>query len=372
MSTPCPDTPALAAAVVGGGCAGLTLAHRLAADQNGPVAVIDPGDPRPDHIWGYWDDGGEDLALARPFGEAAWRQWAVIDHGGKTVLTGNNFWYRAISSARFENHLRATMPAVRQMRGTVAAATRHAGGYRVALADGRELRAARVFDSRPPAPPAGVLLQHFAGWQVRMDQPVFDPHTAILMDFRVSQEAGVHFIYLLPFSAENALVESTVFSPQVQPASWYDDQIAIYLAAHYPTAGVTISSREAGVIPLARLRPYGVFGTAVGMRADALRASSGYAFSQIQRQIADLTVRGGGARPGCDAIEAWMDQVLVRVLRRAPARAPEIFTRAAAALDGDAFARFMRGYGDWPGRLRLMSGLPMGLFLVAALGGAGR
>ena len=106
--------------------------------------------------------------------------------------------------------------------------------------------------------------------------------------------------------------------------------------------------------------------------AAALRTSSGYAFSQIQRQIADLTVRGGGARPGCDAIEAWMDQVLLRVLRRAPARAPEIFTRAAAALDGDAFARFMRGYGDWPGRLRLMSGLPMGLFLAAALGGAGR
>ena len=372
MSTPSPDAPPLAAAVVGGGCAGLTLAHYLAAGEAGPLAVIDPGDPRPDHVWGYWDDGGDDLALARPLSEAAWRQWAVIDDGGKALLASDKYWYRAISSARFENHLRATLPAVRHLRGTVAAAAREAGGYRVELADGRNFHAVQVFDSRTPAAPAGALLQHFAGWRVRMDQPVFDPETAILMDFRVSQDAGIHFIYLLPFSAENALIESTVFSSQVLPASWYDDQIATYLASHYPTAGMTVASREAGVIPLARLPVDGVFGTAVGMRAGALRASSGYAFSQIQRQIADLTVRGGGARPGCDAIEAWMDQVLLRVLRRAPARAPEIFTRAAAALDGDAFARFMRGHGDWPGRLRLMSRLPMGLFLAAALGGAGQ
>ena len=202
-----------------------------------------------------------------------------------------------------------------------------------------------------------------------MDQPVFDPHTAILMDFRVSQEAGVHFIYLLPFSAENALVESTVFSPQVQPASWYDDQIAIYLAAHYPTAGVTISSREAGVIPLARLRPDGVFGTAVGMRADALRASSGYAFSQIQRQIADLTVRGGGARPGCDAVEVWMDQVLLRVC--VGARARRRFSRAAAAwtvMPSRVHARLWR----LAGRLRPCQACHRIVFGGGAFGGAGR
>ena len=35
------------------------------------------------------------------------------------------------------------------------------------------------------------------------------------MDFDVSQEQGLHFMYVLPFSANEALVESTYFSPKL-------------------------------------------------------------------------------------------------------------------------------------------------------------
>ena len=73
------------------------------------------------------------------------------------------------------------------------------------------------------------------------------------------------------------------------------------------------------------------------------------------------------AKPGCNATEAWMDQVLLRVLRTTPKRAPELFMNIAKAIDGDTFARFMRGHGDLKGRMRIMSKLPAGLFLKAAL-----
>ncbi|NJN35276.1 MAG: hypothetical protein HC817_14540 [Saprospiraceae bacterium] len=43
------------------------------------------------------------------------------------------------------------------------------------------------------------LWQHFKGWFVKTDSPVFDDSTVILMDFSIPQQDSVRFIYLLPF-----------------------------------------------------------------------------------------------------------------------------------------------------------------------------
>ena len=70
-----------------------------------------------------------------------------------------------------------------------------------------------TFDSRPPRASRNAMLQHFLGQEIQVDKPVFDPSTAILMDFRVDQSKGMHFIYLLPYSPTEALVESTLLAP---------------------------------------------------------------------------------------------------------------------------------------------------------------
>ena len=38
------------------------------------------------------------------------------------------------------------------------------------------------------------MLQHFLGQEIEVERPVFDDSTAILMDFRVDQTHGMHFI----------------------------------------------------------------------------------------------------------------------------------------------------------------------------------
>ncbi len=369
MSKNCVVSPEFAAAIVGGGCAGLTLGHHLTATGKGPIAIIDPSASRPDHIWGYWDDGSKDLDLARTLTEATWRKWAIVCSSSTVLLEGDKFIYRAISSSRFENHLRTTMPTVRHLRGKVVSATRNKFSYRLEMNKGEYIHATRVFDSRTPDIPMGALLQHFVGWKIRTKQSKFDPNTAILMDFRVPQNSGIHFMYLLPFDSNNALIESTVISSRVLPVNWYNYQIKQYLAENYSITDLNIIKRERGIIPLARLLNDVAFGIPIGMRAGALRASSGYAFSQIQKQITEMVYEDKFevAKPGCDATEAWMDQILLRVLRTSPKRAPELFMNIARAVDGDSFARFMRGHGDLRGRMRLLSKLPAGLFLKAAL-----
>ena len=361
--------PEFAVAIVGSGCAGLTLGHHLTETGKGPIAIIDPSVSRPDHTWGYWDDGSKDLALARNLTEATWRKWAIIGPSSKVLLKGDKFIYRAISSSRFENHLRATMPTVRHLRESVVSATRQNSSYLLETNEGNYIHANSVFDSRTPSIPQGALLQHFVGWRICTKKSKLDPNTAILMDFRVPQNSGIHFMYLLPFGSNNVLIESTVISSQVLPVSWYNHQIKQYLSNIYSITDFNIIKRERGIIPLARLYTDDAFGIPIGMRAGALRASSGYAFSQIQKQITEM-VHGDKldfAKPGCNATEAWMDQVLLRVLRTTPKRAPELFMNIAKAIDGDTFARFMRGHGDLKGRMRIMSKLPAGLFLKAAL-----
>ena len=73
-----------------------------------------------------------------------------------------------------------------------------------------------IFDSRPPQIPSNILLQHFEGFIVNSKKDVFDDKTVILMDFRCDQSKGMHFIYLLPFSKKKALVESTMFSKNIE------------------------------------------------------------------------------------------------------------------------------------------------------------
>ena len=71
------------------------------------------------------------------------------------------------------------------------------------------------------------MLQHFQGIEVKTKQPCFDKDMAILMDFRVDQSKGMHFIYLLPYSATEALVESTLFSTELVDEEFYSIQLAL-------------------------------------------------------------------------------------------------------------------------------------------------
>jgi lycopene beta-cyclase len=66
------------------------------------------------------------------------------------------------------------------------------------------------------------LLQHFEGWVIKTKKPSFNSKIGTLMDFRLNQEHGTTFMYVLPTSAKEALVEYTLFSKKSTcPCFWY-------------------------------------------------------------------------------------------------------------------------------------------------------
>jgi lycopene beta-cyclase len=149
-----------------------------------------------------------------------------------------------------------------------------------------------VYDSRPPKIAEDGLRQHFLGWHIHTKEPINDPDMATLMDFRVDQSRGLHFIYALPFSDHHMLIESTLISAELEPQSWYRDAIERWLRDNNIEVAEVIYE-EAGVIPMDTLisdsaSPVsdGMASIAsIGAASGAVRRSSGYAFQHIQQQM---------------------------------------------------------------------------------------
>lgn len=347
---------------MGGGAAGLTLAHRLLSDTSVAVTLVEaPDGPlRPaERTWCYWSADPDDLAGVVG---ASWPKLRIHGRdGGAVTVDPAPARYRMVRSAAFERlvHERlATAPRARLVRATADIVRNVADGaeVRATTAEGRSLtlRARYVFDSRPlrSLPPARTtLLQHFRGWFVRTAGDRFDPAVADLMDFRVLQPAhGLAFGYVLPLSPDRALVEYTEFSRTPLSTTAYDSALHRYARDVLGLGAFTVESAEQGVIPMTDARFPRRVGPSVfriGTAGGATRPSTGYTFSAVQRQSRAIAA---GLRAGhLDVPEPHgrralaMDAVLLRALDTGRLDGPEFFTRLFRRTPADQLLRFLDG-----------------------------
>ena len=66
-----------------------------------------------------------------------------------------------------------------------------------------------------------LLKQHFIGWFIKTSNPVFNVNCATFMDFSIPQKGNTRFMYVLPFSEREALVEYTLFSSNLLQENEY-------------------------------------------------------------------------------------------------------------------------------------------------------
>lgn len=363
--------------IVGGGLAGLSLAARLAdpAFAGHRIVLLEPrGYYRRDRTWSYWRLHGH------PFESAVARRWDRWRVGG-TVRGSAAVPYHSIPADRFYDAALARVaaaPWIEVRRGTAALALGDLGEVAVAQTTVGTLLAAHAFDGRPPARPPGALRQRFLGQEVRTARPAFDPGVVTLMDFLPGGGAGtppgVHFMYVLPWSSTEALVEDTWFVAGEAPLPDHRDAVAAYLRERHGASGFDVLREESGDIPLHAV-PDPAAGPrvfAMGTAGGAVKPSSGYAFLAVQRWAdrvaADLAAgRPPRAVPHRGALSAWMDAVFLERLRRHPRGAAEVFERLFARCPPEALARFL---GDVPRPadvLRVALALPKAPMLATAL-----
>lgn len=345
-------------AVVGAGAAGLSLVRHLRGARH--VVLVDaPAGPLrpPDRTWCYWEEPGGDWddLLVR-----SWDRLRVrAPDGGVVTGSPGRLRYKMLRSGDFARAIGERLDAVTRVEAAVRAVRDRTGGAEVlgVTADGRHLRvrARWVFDSRPPRrpPPARtLLLQHFQGWFVRTEEPVFDDTTVELMDFRVPQPRhGLAFGYVLPIGARHALVEYTEFSAAPLHPSGYDRALRRYAHDVLGLGRYEVTGTERGVIPMSDGRHRRRAGRSVfriGAAGGATRPSTGYTFAGVQRQTRAVAA---ALRDGRDPLPPVphpararvMDAVVLRALDTGRIDGPAFFTGLFRTVPTERLLRFLDG-----------------------------
>lgn len=135
-----------------------------------------------------------------------------------------------------------------------------------------------------------VLQQHFIGWFIKSEQPVFNSEQATFMDFSVEQKGNTRFMYVLPTSKTEALLEYTLFSHQHLKKEEYENEIKKYIEK----LGITtyeIVEKEQGSIPMT-CYPFWKANTKnvinIGTSGGWTKASTGYTFKNSDKKSSQL------------------------------------------------------------------------------------
>ncbi|WP_338841699.1 lycopene cyclase family protein [Flavobacterium ginsenosidimutans] len=135
-----------------------------------------------------------------------------------------------------------------------------------------------------------VLQQHFVGWFVKTEKGVFNSEEVTFMDFSVEQKGNTRFMYVLPTSKTEALVEYTLFSEKLLPKEEYENEIKIYLK-NLGIEQYEILEKEQGSIPMT-CYPFWEKNTKrvlnIGTAGGWTKASTGYTFKNSDKKSSEL------------------------------------------------------------------------------------
>jgi lycopene beta-cyclase len=283
----------------------------------------------------------------------AWRRVRVGTSRSERILEARRYRYAMLDGAdarQFAHAQLSTVPGVVCLEGHVERIVDGHDAATVVLADGRTVTGRWVFDSRPrPAALASCLWQAFEGWEIETPGCAFDTGAPTLMDFRTPQANMLRFVYVVPLSAQRALVEHVACG--VGRPSPLEQQTALtaYLIDRLGIGAYRIVRRERGVSPLTTgscPRQVGSRVMTIGIPGGRIKPSTGYAFTRIQRDSAAIVqslLHHGhpfGIAPDSPRHRRY-DAALLAVLHAQPERLEAMFDRLFACNPLDRVFRFL-------------------------------
>ena len=344
-------------AIVGAGCAGLSLA----------VQLIEAGYREPLHLYEarhVYEDDRTWCAFrvdAHRFAGCVSKRWNRVSvQADQTRATAElrDHPYEHIASKDFYREALSVVRAADNVTLHLGVRAEAVPGATVRTAAG--LRSfGHVFDSRFSVDvlPDG-LWQSFVGAVVETEEPRFDASCATLMDFDAGgtgapRPDALQFRYVLPFDSHHALIEDTYFGRErIQSSNSLESWLAD-LGPH------TVTRRESGALPMSAgvgaSHKDGV--TPIGLAAGCAKPSSGYAFDFIQRHCQALVDDPSAPMPR-SAFAKLLDQILLDEMTKNPQLGAKLFRRMFERNDGDRIARFMMEGATPADMSRIMASVP--------------
>jgi len=343
--------------IIGGGCAGLSLAYELEIHKklaNKTLAIIEPRtEYKRDKTWSFWkvfEHNFDDCVKKN------WKNFSINLPSDTKHLECNNFPYQSIDSELFYKKIINKLKENKNI------------SFFKDIKDINQNNSF-IFNSVPSLKTDdNSLWQHFCGVEIKTKDNIFDDGIINLMDFDCEQKGSVHFFYTLPFEKNKALVETTWLSKMSDGSlKDYDIQIKNYIEQNLKIKNYEIIYKEEGAIPL--FYPLNIkeknkinIGTAGGMT----RLSTGYTFLNIQEHSKYI-------RENIDNIAntktfeigkkyQFLDKIFLRVLEKHPEKMPNIFYNMFNA-SSDSVIKFLSNKSNIIQDLSIISKMPKITFI---------
>ncbi|MEK9874439.1 MAG: lycopene cyclase family protein [Pelagibacteraceae bacterium] len=306
--------------IIGGGCAGLSLAYELDLYkklENKTLAIVEPRKSyERDKTWSFWkviDHNFEDCVIKN------WKDFSINLPKKTKFIKCEKTPYQSINSGLFYKKITNKLRLNKNIQF-------FKNVNEINMENGF------IFNSVSTANHSkNQLWQHFMGYEIETSKNFFDQEIFNLMDFNCEQKDAVHFFYTLPFSKTKALVETTWLSNlNKNELLNYEEQLKDYIANNLNIKKYKITYSEKGAIPLFQQKNIKrVNEIYIGSAGGMTRLSTGYTFLNIQEQSKYI-------RENIENIENieifkidkkydFLDNVFLNVLSNHPDKMPNIF-----------------------------------------------
>ena len=367
--------------LAGGGCAGLSLVYHLLESslKESQILIIDPNQGEiPNKTWCYWSK--EALPIHPQSARFSWNSFYLKDEAQQLTKPLNELSYHHLNSHDFFAHVLEKIrqfPNVHFLKEEVVALTPTGTEIQVTTNTADSFSASFVFDSRVESSDSdqSILKQVFIGIRIKVSEPLFDPKKWGLMDFETRSSNGFDFIYTLPFSTHEALIEYTAYTTEERSEEELLKELQEFLKQKYGSIAYDIQFQESGKIPMSTriffssVSPRHIpIGTAAGWT----KPSTGYTFAPIQENCAAIVANL--ERNELTSLHfprksrfVFYDNILLTIAHRWPKRLPGLFLNLFSSSRPELVFRFLSEKTTFSEEIRLLSGLKFGIFLKGLL-----
>ena len=343
--------------IIGGGCAGLSLAYEFEINdklKTKTLAIIEPRKKyERDKTWSFWkvfNHNFEDCVIKN------WNNFTINIAEKFHELNNKEFPYQSVDSGKFYTKINLKLsknPNVKFFKNINEINSK------------KSIIFNSVFNGDFDR---SNLWQHFKGIEIETPKNIFDDEIINLMDFNCDQRKDVHFFYTLPFSKNKALVETTWLSSlEDESLMDYDLQLENYIKNNLGIKDYKINFTEKGAIPL--FRP--VLKTNdnvinIGSIGGMTRLSTGYTFLNIQEHSKYLCRNIDNIKNSkifnLGKKYDFLDKIFLKVIKNYPERMPEIFYKMFQN-SSNKIIKFLSNKSNFFDDLSIILKMPKTIFL---------
>lgn len=380
------NTPIYDIAIIGAGCAGLSLCYYLSSlNINLKIVVIEQrNNYTDDKTWTFWHPNNiahthEDIISKR------WGQWHFSQGSQKAEHHSQHYSYCLIKSIDYYKKMLSIINSDSRFNLVLncqhdSLAYHSADKIYSIKTNHGIINAPLVINTIPDTDilKNSELQQVFYGCEVSTLEPIFNDKSIGLMTNMQSTTDYFEFTYIIPYSPSRALLEITQFSKSCKNPDDLKDK-CLELITNLASPASIIRS-EKGILPMGLKKHTNNNPTLnyfdMSQTSGTLRAASGYGFNRIHaksqlliQQLFKNDSHKYNIKPNQygSYLTSYLDRIFLKVLSKQIELSPSLFMRMGTSIQSDNFAAFMSEDYSAKQLLNVVSAMPKLTFLRESL-----